>query len=208
MGRLRERQIRWLLAGVGLGCFVLLLTLEIGTDPDHVTVVDGFFDAVEMLLSIASAVGVALLAQRIQAQHEERTALVEDLKIARADGEAWRAKVRVSLNGIRAEMENQFRAWGMTAAEREVGLLILKGLNHKEIATLRGTAEATVRQQAQAIYRKAALPGKAAFSAFFLEDLFAPGGVVDDRLAATGATASPGPDAASLPLRASGGEPS
>ena len=72
-------------------------------------------------------------------------------------------------------MENQFREWGMTAAEREVGLLILKGLNHKQIAALRGTSEATVRQQAQAIYRKAALPGKAAFSAYFLEDLFAPG---------------------------------
>jgi DNA-binding CsgD family transcriptional regulator len=63
----------------------------------------------------------------------------------------------------------------MTAAERDVGLLILKGLNHKEIAALRGTSEATVRQQAQSIYQKAELPGKTAFSAYFLEDLFAPG---------------------------------
>ena len=62
----------------------------------------------------------------------------------------------------------------MTAAEREVGLLILKGLSHKEIARLRATTEATVRQQAQAIYRKAGLPGKTAFSAYFLEDLFTP----------------------------------
>ena len=62
----------------------------------------------------------------------------------------------------------------MTAAEREVGLLILKGLSHKEIASLRATTEATVRQQAQAIYRKAGLPGKTAFSAYFLEDLFSP----------------------------------
>ncbi len=174
MGRLGERQIRWLLAGVGIGCFALLLTLEIVTDPDQVTFLDGFFDAVEMLLTIASAVGVALLFQRVQSQHEERMALIQDLKIARAEGEAWRAKVQASLNGIRVEMENQFRAWGMTGAEREVGLLILKGLNHKQIAALRGTSEATVRQQAQAIYRKAALPGKTAFSAYFLEDLFAP----------------------------------
>jgi DNA-binding NarL/FixJ family response regulator len=47
-------------------------------------------------------------------------------------------------------------------------------LSHKEIAALRATTEATVRQQAQAIYRKASLPGKTAFSAYFLEDLFAP----------------------------------
>ena len=62
----------------------------------------------------------------------------------------------------------------MTAAEQEIGLLMLKGLSHKEIATLRDTAEATVRQQAQSIYQKSGLPGKSAFAAYFLEDLFAP----------------------------------
>jgi hypothetical protein len=31
-----------------------------------------------------------------------------------------------------------------------------------------------VRQQAQSIYRKAGLPGKTAFSAYFLEDLLPP----------------------------------
>ena len=39
---------------------------------------------------------------------------------------------------------------------------------------MRATSDATVRQQAQAIYRKAGLPGKTAFSAYFLEDLFVP----------------------------------
>ena len=77
-------------------------------------------------------------------------------------------------------MDQQFQAWGMTAAEREVGLLILKGLSHKEIAALRATTDATVRQQAQSIYRKAGLPGKTAFSAYFLEDLFVPAGVAND----------------------------
>jgi DNA-binding CsgD family transcriptional regulator len=88
--------------------------------------------------------------------------------------------VQSKLNGIKVEMEAQFRQWGMTAAERDVGLLILKGLNHKEIAALRGTSEATVRQQAQSIYQKAELPGKTAFSAYFLEDLFAPNVAPDE----------------------------
>ena len=205
---LSERQIRWLLAGIGIGCFALLTTLEVVTDPDQVTFADGLVDAVQTLLTIAAAVGVALLAQRIRAQHEERVALIEDLKVARAEGEAWRAKVQASLTGIRAEMDNQFGAWGMTAAEREVGLLMLKGLNHKEIATLRGTTEATVRQHAQAIYRKAALPGRAAFLAFFLEDLLATGSVVDGRVAAAPA-APPGPaagQAAGLPPRLAAGD--
>jgi DNA-binding CsgD family transcriptional regulator len=100
--------------------------------------------------------------------------LIRDLDVARSEGQHWRARVETSLKGIRAEMDRQFARWGMTAAERDVGLLILKGMNHKEIAALRGTSEATVRQQAQAIYRKAGLPGKTAFCAYFLEDLFTP----------------------------------
>ena len=150
-----ERTIRWLLAGLGLGSFALLLLLEIATEGDELAPFDLLVDAASILLTIAAAVGVALLAQRLQAQHEERMALIRDLAIARAEGDGWRSQVRSHLAGLKAGMDRQFQAWGMTAAEREVGLLILKGLSHKEIAALRATTEATVRQQAQAIYRKA-----------------------------------------------------
>ena len=169
-----ERKIRWLLTGAGVGCFALLLLLEIATEGDELSPLDLLVDAVGILLTIGAAVGVALLAQRMQAQHEEKVALLRDLEIARAEGNGWRTKVRAHLAGLKNGLDQQFEAWGMTAAEREVGLLILKGLSHKEIARLRATTEATVRQQAQAIYRKAGLPGKTAFSAYFLEDLFTP----------------------------------
>jgi DNA-binding CsgD family transcriptional regulator len=169
-----ERKIRWLLAAAGAGCFALLLTLEIVTEGDELAPLDLAIDGVSILLTIGAAVGVALLAQRMQAQHDEKLALLRDLEIARAEGDGWRAKVRSHLAGLKNGMDHQFQAWGMTAAEREVGLLILKGLSHKEIASVRATTEATVRQQAQAIYRKAGLPGKTAFSAYFLEDLFTP----------------------------------
>lgn len=174
MGNLGERRIRWILGGVGFGSYALLLALELATEQDDLELGDFLVDALALALMIASAVGLALLTQRVQSQHEERLGLIRDLKIARAEGEAWRSKVHERMNGIKTEMERQFEEWGMTSAERDVGLLILKGLNHKEIAALRGTSEATVRQQAQAIYRKASLPGKTAFSAYFLEDLFAP----------------------------------
>lgn len=174
MQDMSERRIRWLLAGLGFGCFALLLILEIVTENDEIAPVDVLVDAVSLLLTIGAAVGVALLAQRLQSQHEEKMALLRDLEVARDEGNGWRTKVQNHLSGLKAGIESQFDKWGMTAAEREVGLLILKGLSHKEIATLRSTSEATVRQQAQSIYRKANLPGKTAFSAYFLEDLFAP----------------------------------
>ena len=204
MANLDEWRIRWLLAGVGCGSFVLLLVLEIVTEEDAISPLDLMVDAVTILLTISAAVGVALLAQRLQAQHEEKMSLLRDLKIARAEGEAWRSRVQSNLQGIRLEMERQFQEWGMTAAERDVGLLILKGLNHKEIAALRGTSEATVRQQAQAIYRKADLPGKTAFSAYFLEDLLASDAVLDGRPAGPARAGFPAPEpgrAADVPLR-------
>ena len=174
MARLSERQLRWRLGGAGIGCFVLLLAFEVVTEGSELSLLDLAADAVSMLLTIGAAVGVALALQRVHAQHEEQVALLRDLEVARTEGEGWRLKVQAHLAGLRGAMDSQFQAWGLTAAEREVGLLILKGLSHKEIAALRATTDATVRQQAQSIYRKAGLPGKTAFSAYFLEDLFVP----------------------------------
>lgn len=169
-----ERQVRGILGCVGLGSFAILLALEIVSEGDALSFFELLQDAVSLLLTITAAVGVALLVQRMHVQHEESMALVRELEIARDEGEAWRSKVQAALVGIKVEMDRQFHSWGMTSAERDVGLLLLKGLNHKEIASLRGTSEATVRQQAQAIYKKSGMPGKTAFCAYFLEDLFAP----------------------------------
>lgn len=174
MMSLSERQIRWLFAGVGIGAFVMLLALEVLTDEAGITFLELLLEAMELLLTIAAAGGVALLIQRMHAHHEEKMGLIRDLETARAEGEGWRSKVQSHLEGIGAAIDNQFKTWEMTEAERDVGLLILKGLSHKEIALLRSTNDATVRQQAKSIYYKSGLSGKAAFSAYFLEDLLPP----------------------------------
>jgi DNA-binding NarL/FixJ family response regulator len=181
-----------------LGSFVLLMALDLATEQDEVSLLDFLVDGASVLLTISAAVGVALLAQRMHVQHEERMTLIQDLDIARREGRYWRARVESNLNGLRIEIEQQFLRWGMTPAEHDVGLLLLKGLSHKEIAALRGTSEATVRQQAQAIYRKAGLPGKTAFCAYFLEDLFAPApGAIEES-----SPTEPEPEAANLRLPA------
>jgi len=75
--------------------------------------------------------------------------------------------IKKQLSGVIA---NQFATWALSKSEQEVGLLLLKGFSLKEIAVLRGTAEKTIRQQASAIYKKAGLSGRHAFSAWFIED--------------------------------------
>lgn len=68
-------------------------------------------------------------------------------------------------------VDAQFKDWQLSPGEREIGVLLLKGLSIKEIAVLRDTHEKTVRQQASAIYRKAGVSGRHAFAAWFIEDL-------------------------------------
>jgi DNA-binding CsgD family transcriptional regulator len=106
--------------------------------------------------------------------YKNKLALIRDLDAARIQGRQWRDETRALLKGLGEAIDRQFLMWKLTEAERDVGLLILKGLSLKEIAAVRVTSERTIRAQARSIYAKAGLSGRAALSAFFLEDLFAP----------------------------------
>ena len=64
-------------------------------------------------------------------------------------------------------MLKQFDRWKMTQAEIQVGMLMLKGLSHQEIADVRATSERTIREQARAVYRKSGLTSRSELSAFF-----------------------------------------
>src|SRR5687767_3768798 len=106
--------------------------------------------------------------------YKSKLALIRDLDTARIQGRQWRDETRALLKGLGEAIDRQFLTWKLTEAERDVGLLILKGLSLREIAAVRVTSERTIRAQARSIYAKAGLSGRAALSAFFLEDLLAP----------------------------------
>ena len=78
------------------------------------------------------------------------------------------------MTGLSQAIDEQLQNWSFTQAEKDIGLLLLKGLSFKEIAELRQTSERTVRQQAGEVYRKSGLAGRNEFAAFFLEDLLLP----------------------------------
>jgi DNA-binding CsgD family transcriptional regulator len=68
-------------------------------------------------------------------------------------------------------LEERFRDWGLTPAERDVALFAIKGMSTQEIATLRSTSEGTVKAQTNAIYRKAGVSGRPQLLSLFIEDL-------------------------------------
>jgi DNA-binding CsgD family transcriptional regulator len=91
-----------------------------------------------------------------------------------AERDAWQASAEQALAGLGSAIDTQFTSWGLTPAEREVALLVLKGHGHKEIAVRTGRSERTVRQHAGAAYEKAGLGGRAELAAFFLEGVALP----------------------------------
>lgn len=125
------------------------------------------------VMAVALAGAVGLWVQLFLARRRAR-ALHRDLVRAQADLARFRAESQDHLRGLAVAIDRQFERWGLSAAEREVALLLLKGLTHKDVASVRETSERTVRQQALAVYRKAGLAGRAELAAFFLEDLLLP----------------------------------
>lgn len=162
----------WALVTVLAGV-VLFMGLELREEPD-LSALDLALELVQILPIVVMSVGVVLLVQVARRQRDEQLTLIRDLEVARVQGQRWRAETRTILNGLGDAIETQFSRWNLTEAEREVALLLLKGLSLKEIAAVRATNERTVRAQARALYSKAGITGRAALSAFFLEDLLAP----------------------------------
>jgi DNA-binding NarL/FixJ family response regulator len=147
-----------LLAGLDLA-----LDLREGTTFLHLTVEGAAF-----AVGTAGAVtmGRALLRTRRRARE-----LDARLEATQREAARWRAEAEEHLRGLAAAIDQQLDRWGLSPAEKEVALLLLKGLSHKEIAGVRSISEATARQQARAVYKKAGLTGRSDLAAFFLEDL-------------------------------------
>ena len=100
--------------------------------------------------------------------------LKQSLRERGRERDAWRSSAQAALDGLARAIDAQFTAWRLTAAEREVALLLLKGYSHKQVAQATGRGERTARQHAATVYRKAGLDSRAELAAYFLEDLMLP----------------------------------
>lgn len=92
--------------------------------------------------------------------------------------------LRVGLDIAKGHMadlvEEFFDEWRLTKSERDVAMMMLKGLDNESIARVRNTAPGTVRAQATSVYAKSNTDGRAQFISLFVEELLAG----NDRLAA------------------------
>ena len=103
------------------------------------------------------------------------------------------AEARLSLasSAFMDLLNKRFDEWGLTAAERDVAIFAIKGMNVQEMSALRKTSEGTIRAQTAAIYRKAGVTGRPQLLGLFIEDMMgggvAPEAVVDRKVSAAAA---------------------
>ncbi|MFA5985653.1 MAG: hypothetical protein WC782_16660 [Methylococcaceae bacterium] len=130
---------------------------------------------VELLIGCIALCGMVYFGRLYYRLAQTKISLLKhDLALANQQAQQWRLANHQLLAGLAVQIQKQFDVWLLTPAEAEIGLLMLKGLSHVQIAHLRQTSERTIRDQARAVYRKAGLSGRTELSAFFLEDLLLP----------------------------------
>lgn len=128
-------------------------------------------EGIAALVALGGAAWVFLL---LWTRSNEIQSLSGDLAAAREESQRWKGETAELLKGLSEAIHQQFARWDLTQAEREVALFLIKGVSIRDISTMRNTRESTARQQAQVVYRKANLEGRAELAAFFLEDLLSP----------------------------------
>lgn len=130
-----------------------MLSALFGFAPLPWTIHELFEIAAAICLILGSVMGAVLL----------RAALKRNRQIE--------SQLKVASGAFTALLEEQFEAWSLTPAERDVALFAIKGLGLSEIAALRKTSEGTVKAQMNAVYRKAGVTGRVQLVSLFIEDL-------------------------------------
>jgi putative tricarboxylic transport membrane protein len=118
-----------------------------------------------VIIVATTYLGIRLRMQRLTAE-----AQAAELERQRAEISKHIERMKAStVNLIREGVDEDFGDWNLSSAERDIAWFMLRGLPLKQIAIVRGTSERTVRQQAQAIYRKADLDGRSDLAGRVLE---------------------------------------
>lgn len=158
------------------GVIATLVIIDVAADISEGTTIEHII--LEAVIALAALLAVVILTWKVigEARDARRRAIelgdrLESTSQAAAD---WRDEAQGLLQGLGAQIDGQFVRWELSTAEKEVALFLLKGYSHRDVARLRQVSEATARQQARAIYKKAGVAGRHDLAGFFLEDLALP----------------------------------
>ncbi len=154
---------------VVLSLFLLFFILDIFLDLKEGIPLTHIWHEVGLFVLAAGAVFWQL--KVIYLKNAHISSLNVELLETRTSYQDWKLKAQASTHELGNLIESQFTIWHLSESEKDVALLLIKGLSMKEIAGIRQTHEKTVRQQSTSIYKKSGLTGRQELAAFFLEDM-------------------------------------
>lgn len=150
----------------------IMVTFDLFTDSQEGVVV--WHVLIEGAAGLAALFGIFyFIKDSFKLKHELTESLKENIQLKK-EAHEWKLEAHKYIEGLSLSIDQQLSKWNLSAAEKEVALLLLKGLSLKEIAEVRSTTEKTARAQSIAIYSKSGLSGRSELAAFFLEDLLQP----------------------------------
>lgn len=129
---------------------------------------------VEGLMGVAALFGVFYLIKGSLNLKHKLSDSVRENKLLKEEARNWKNAAQKYIEGLSLSIDQQMTKWNLSVAEKEVALLLLKGLSLKEVAEIRNTTEKTARVQSISVYSKSGLSGRSELAAFFLEDLLQP----------------------------------
>jgi DNA-binding CsgD family transcriptional regulator len=126
-----------------------------------------FFDIAEMGIAFLPIFGIYLLFRDINKSKKE----VEDAQITIEHLKNQNVKLNEVNKSFWESIQKEFKNWNFTETEKEISVLILRGLSNQQIAGLRGKSLKTIENQSFSIYQKSGTTGKLEFIAYFLSPL-------------------------------------
>jgi DNA-binding CsgD family transcriptional regulator len=155
-----------LLVVVQVFCAVFFITDALSDYRDAGRDVLGWHRSMEALATLTLCIAIAFEVPFILRLLRRKAHLERSMSVARA--------------AMHDVIEAHFGAWGLTPAEADVAMFLVKGLGIAEIAALRGSAEGTVKSHLNAIYRKSGTSGRGELLSLILDGVIDGGGSAAD----------------------------
>jgi DNA-binding CsgD family transcriptional regulator len=149
---------------------LIFLGIDISEDISHGSPLDHI--AKEILIVLLGIIGVLIVWHKYFVFKRKSENLSLSLGEAEEQLRQFKIKTKALYEGLNQSIDEQFKLWQLTEAERDVANLILKGMSNKEIAEARASSEKTVTLQLNSVYKKSHLKNRGELAAYFLDALF------------------------------------
>lgn len=97
------------------------------------------------------------------------------LRLLQSEAERSRETIHMLRGNFDEVLRGKFEEWGLTTAERDVTLLIIRGLSVADIAAARNTAQGTIKAQSTSIFRKIGVGSKTELMSAIIDEFLEAG---------------------------------